>query len=312
MSWLVAWLERGWPVALCTLLLGVAYLQARGVSRLIGAALAEPPTTVGRGGPVPRWTQDRPSAEPILRRNPFDSITGPLDGSEVPAPAPSPSGPPPAQADPLAAPKCDFGHVTMILATEPNDGLVAIKTRDGKSQLCQLGHTVGEHQLVSIGWDRVWLNGTGERCQMRLGDEIKVKKPRKKRKKRRGRKRRSSRLPKAIASKIERVSATEYRVDRSAIDAILEQQAQLMRGARIRPVKQGDQVTGMRIARVSRGSLMQTVGIRRGDVIQSINGFSLTDPQKALEAYGRLRTADHLALQLMRGGKPVTIDFHIQ
>jgi general secretion pathway protein C len=38
----------------------------------------------------------------------------------------------------------------------------------------------------------------------------------------------------------------------------------------------------------------------------------MSDPQKALEAYGRLRTANNLKVKVNRGGSPTTIDFNIQ
>jgi general secretion pathway protein C len=36
------------------------------------------------------------------------------------------------------------------------------------------------------------------------------------------------------------------------------------------------------------------------------------DPQKALEAYSKLRTADHLTVSVNRRGKPMNIDFNIK
>ena len=54
------------------------------------------------------------------------------------------------------------------------------------------------------------------------------------------------------------------------------------------------------------------LGLESGDSLRSINGFSLTDPQKALEAYARLRTADHLSVAIERGGQLMTVDFIIR
>ena len=48
------------------------------------------------------------------------------------------------------------------------------------------------------------------------------------------------------------------------------------------------------------------------DRLQSINGFEMGDPQKALEAYTKLRTADRLTVSVNRHGKPVNIDFNIK
>ena len=66
------------------------------------------------------------------------------------------------------------------------------------------------------------------------------------------------------------------------------------------------------MSRISAGTLLHELGIRNGDVIQSVNGFDLTNPQKALEAYGRLRTANGLSLQIERRGKPTTIEYQFQ
>jgi general secretion pathway protein C len=38
----------------------------------------------------------------------------------------------------------------------------------------------------------------------------------------------------------------------------------------------------------------------------------MSDPQKALEAYARLRSAERLTVTLNRRGKPMNIDFNIK
>ena len=38
----------------------------------------------------------------------------------------------------------------------------------------------------------------------------------------------------------------------------------------------------------------------------------MSDPQKLLEAYARLRLADRLTVTLTRGGKPITVDYTIK
>ena len=46
--------------------------------------------------------------------------------------------------------------------------------------------------------------------------------------------------------------------------------------------------------------------------IEQINGFDMASPEKALEAYARLRTATSLTVALNRRGKPLTINFNIK
>jgi general secretion pathway protein C len=169
----------------------------------------------------------------------------------------------------------------------------------------------------------VWLVEGERLCQANVFDpEIKTLKKKRSRRAARskrkvakaptGNRKRTPRLPGDIAKKIRRVSATEFLVDRRAVDQILEQQATLMRAVKLRPNQKNGRVTSLTVNRVSKHTLLAALGVRNGDQLRAINGFSLTNPEKALEAYSRLRTASELNLELVRRGKPVTIQYRIR
>ncbi len=115
-----------------------------------------------------------------------------------------------------------------------------------------------------------------------------------------------------IASKIHKISDHEFDIERSVVDAILENQALLMRSARVVPEKEGDKVVGIRLFGIRSDSLLGTLGVENGDRLSSVNGYDMSDPQKALEAYTRLRTADHLTMSLNRHGSPMNLDYNIK
>jgi general secretion pathway protein C len=162
-------------------------------------------------------------------------------------------------------------------------------------------------------FDRVWLNGPGgQRCQIRVGGKAPVKGAAPKEAPKDSGAKPKSGVPKEIADKIHKRSETEFDVERSVVDSILENQAELMKSARIVPEKEGDKVVGIRLFGIRPESLLGTLGIENGDRLQSINGFEMGDPQKALEAYTKLRTADRLQVSVNRHGKPVNIDFNIK
>lgn len=304
-----------WPAVPFVALLAVAYFQATGCVALVVAEVAEPTQATdlapARDAPVAPPSLD---ASPILARNPFDSETGPLGrfAPEQPVASASTASVP---ADPMAVKTCEFAYVTLITASEdPAWSFAAVELKGGESVLRRVGSAVDGHTVEHISWNRVWLADESDLCQLKLGDKPEVKKrkrrPSRKRRARRGR--RSTRLPAHIKSKIKKVGAHEYDVERSAIDEILEDQARLFRATRVRPVREGGKTTGIRLSRIRGGTLLNTLGLRNGDVFKSVNGFGVTDPQRALEAYGRLRTADHLTLSLERKGKPLTIDVNIK
>jgi general secretion pathway protein C len=58
--------------------------------------------------------------------------------------------------------------------------------------------------------------------------------------------------------------------------------------------------------------LIGTLGLENGDRLQTINGFDLSNPEKALEAYAKLRTADRMTLTVNRRGQAMNLDFNIK
>lgn len=311
-------LKRFFPLVVCALLALVAYLQADGIGELVASSVSEGDSAAPPGlGDVRRGLpgrQDRPSGKPILARNPFDSETGPLDGTLLTIPDGGVGGSDGPTGDPYDDPACKFGRVVLIsTADDPDWSFAAIESGGAEAKLRRLGDDVEGHKVHFVSWDRVWMTGTSGRCQMKLGEKSQAApKPKKPSSEPRGKKRRGRQLPAEMASKIHKVSDTEFNVERSVVDEILENQAQLMRSARIVPEKDGDKVVGIRMFGIRKGTLLQHLGFENGDRLQSINDFEITDPQKALEAYGRLRTADHLKVSIVRKGQPTTIDFNIQ
>ena len=96
------------------------------------------------------------------------------------------------------------------------------------------------------------------------------------------------------------------------MDAILERQAELMRSVKIRPNQMNGKTTSLTLKRVPPDSLLGQLGLRNGDRVVSVNGHSLTNPERALAAYARLRKAEEVSLTLQRRGRPVVIDYRIR
>ena len=122
----------------------------------------------------------------------------------------------------------------------------------------------------------------------------------------------SSGLLAEIKSKILKLSDTEFNIDRSVVDKILENQAELMKSARIVPESKDGKVVGIRLFGIRPETLLGTLGLQNGDRLESINGFNMGSPEKALEAYARLRTASQLDVSVNRRGATVAITHHIK
>ncbi|MEM7448083.1 MAG: type II secretion system protein GspC [Myxococcota bacterium] len=115
-----------------------------------------------------------------------------------------------------------------------------------------------------------------------------------------------------LESGISRVSDSQFNVTRSLLDKILENQADLIRTARIIPHEENGRVIGVKLYGIRRNSLLGRLGLQNGDMMRTINGFDMSQPDSALEAYSRLRNADNLSVALIRRGNPMTVDYNIR
>ncbi len=309
-----------------------SYFQASGVSSLIAAQLAP-----GSGPTFKPMVEtkvagfDKVRAETLQRRNPFDSVTGSVFPADHP-PEPEPTKPEgPSFDDPLTVPVCP--GISVLILTESEDPLWSFAAITGPGEkephLRRVGDSVGTKKVAYIGFNpttmapTVWFEDDSL-CQAALfgaeppaapataaapaPEEEETPQPEKK-PKGRGR---APVLDPAIKSKIKKLSDTEFEIDRTAVDKILEDQSSLMRSARIVPEQKDGKTIGIRLFGVRPETLLGTLGLKNGDRLESINGFDMGSPEKALEAYARLRTADSLKIKLNRRGQDTTLDFKIK
>ena len=314
--------KRFWIVVL-PLIAIAAFLNAQAVGQLVGTSLDLDATQLARA-PVPARPAASaspvraPNAEPILRRNPFDHVTGSLVAPAVEA-ADGVTDDSVEAGDPANAPKCDGVGVTVIAASSDEDwSFAALSGPDNKSRLLRRGGEIAGKKVYFVGRDRVWLSSDGALCQVGLHDPkaapaASTPPPAASSAPAPSRSRSSAPpLDPDLRKGIQAVSATEFNIDRGVVDKILENQATLMRQARVVPVQENGRVVGVRLNGIKPDALLGVLGMQNGDELRTINGFEMGSPEKALEAYARLRTADHLTIQLKRGGKNVNLDYNIK
>lgn len=311
----------------------VAYLQASGTMQLLGAAMTEPAGSAAysliaqKSAAIPAKAPK--SAKPIMLRNPFDSVTGPVDPDLKPIEflKPSAEAAKPDLTDPLAVGSCD-GTKALII-TESTDPVWSVAALQGPGEtvpkLRRVGDDVVGKQVAYIGFNpryqspAVWLTSGAAICQVLMFATAvptataaasapppeavaSVAVP----------SRGPAKVSPEIASKIQKVSDSEFHVDRAVVEKILSDQTELMKSARVVPDTQDGKVVGVRLFGIRPDTLLGVLGLQNGDRLETINGFDMASPEKALEAYMRLRTADGLKVQVNRRGAPMNIDYKIK
>ncbi|WP_437647213.1 type II secretion system protein GspC [Sorangium sp. So ce362] len=317
-----AFVKRGFIFILGGMVAVSAYYQASGVSHLIAHQIARdgaPPAARATALVEEPPSEDRsPSAAPILERNPFDSITGPL----VPRPSDALAGQADLSSlDPYLAPPCDTGRVVLIAVSEdPEWSFAAVEAEGGRTALGRRGGQIAGRKVEHIAWDRVWMTSGGARCQMQLGKKggndgkkAPESQPRAPEPPRERPSRASGRsdVPPEIASRMKRVSETEFDIDRSAAAKIFENPEIVTNTSAAIPEMRDNQVVGLKMM-VKPGSLLESFGLQTGDLVKSINSIDLTDPQKAMMAYTRMQSDKSLSVVVERNGRPVRLKVNIR
>jgi general secretion pathway protein C len=325
-----------WALTLVALI-PCAYFDAAGINHLVASnlfkadvdALTRPPPP----SPADVQALSRPptthhvrDVDRILARNVFDSDAGCLNCAPPPPPETDAGAPPGEEANRPPEP-CD-GQARVTGAVQVDDPLwsfVFVAPAQGQAALpYRMGQTVDGKTVSDIGWHPQYgayvvlrPSGGGARCfyaqimpprtapappptpahpAEATGPVAGA----------------SGELAAALDQGIQRAGPNEYNINRSLVDRILENQAELMRTTRIMPHEEGGRVTGVQLFGVRGNSLLGRLGMQNGDVLNRINGLEIASPDRALEAYSRLRTADRITVSLTRNGQPVNIDFNIR
>jgi hypothetical protein len=82
--------------------------------------------------------------------------------------------------------------------------------------------------------------------------------------------------------------------------------------ARIVPHFQGGRALGFKLFAIRPESLYAKLGFLDGDCVRRVNGDAIDSPDKALAAYGRLRSASEVVVELVRAGRNIALTYLIR
>lgn len=111
---------------------------------------------------------------------------------------------------------------------------------------------------------------------------------------------------------VSRLSEHQRVVARATLDQHLGSLPSLLRQAKAVPYLSNGEPAGFRVVGIDKDSVFEELGLRQEDVIVAVNGVSVRNIQEALAAYRSFRSAPAVRLDLLRGGREVSLDFSIQ
>jgi type II secretion system protein C len=112
---------------------------------------------------------------------------------------------------------------------------------------------------------------------------------------------------------VSQIAENHYAVDRSVIEKYLSDIGSLSQMARAIPHKGPDgQIDGYRLSGIRRNSPLQSLGIKNGDVIHSVNGTSLGSMTDAMGAFQQLQSSSHFSFDVTRRGQQQQMEYDVR
>ncbi len=301
-----------WVVRLVVLFVA-AFFVARTVNAFVGNAIAPPAEALTKSraaGPKTKASKaNRVSTEEFLNRNLFNAGRENIEEA--------PDGPAESESNndgPVDMDDCDASSLaanliaTFVAETDPEASVAVFAGtgKDAEAKGLRFGDKVlDQAEIIAIQWRNVYVKNNG-RCEMFSLEE----EPKKKRASP------SKPVAKADTGKlgegVEQTADGEYSIPRSEIDNVLSNLNKVATQARIVPSFHNGKANGFKLFSIRPNSLYSKIGIQNGDIVQRINGYEITSPDKALEIYSKLKDASSISVDLTRRGKSKSLSYNIR
>jgi type II secretion system protein C len=116
----------------------------------------------------------------------------------------------------------------------------------------------------------------------------------------------------ALAAAVEDAPA-DLTLSRADLEARLDREmSRLMTETTLVPVTSRGQIAGFTLSRVPAGTILETLGLKAGDVLVSVNDTPIDSFTTLVGLWPRLQTSGSVRAQIMREGRPLDISVSIK
>jgi general secretion pathway protein C len=110
---------------------------------------------------------------------------------------------------------------------------------------------------------------------------------------------------------VKAIGENRWVIPRSVAEQARGNLNELLKQARMEPNIVEGRTEGFVVRMIRPKSLLDLLGIQRGDVLIQVNGMPLDGPEKALQIFQQLREAKHLSINLQRNGTPMNFEYEV-
>jgi hypothetical protein len=114
------------------------------------------------------------------------------------------------------------------------------------------------------------------------------------------------------AAVFEKVSDGRWLVDRKALPGTTADLNRMLKQVCAVPFRKQGKPAGVKLTRISPGSMYEKLGFRKGDVIMRVNARNLDDPARFFRLYQELKGRRTISIDLDRNGQRLTFTYEVR
>lgn len=174
----------------------------------------------------------------------------------------------------------------------------ATLSSEGRVRAVLAGDRVFGCEVIAIRADAADLSCSGERRTLRLAA---TERPAD-----------DSKAAEAEAASVE-TPAADLTLTRAELEARLDREmSRLMTETTLIPVTSRGQVAGFTLSRIPAGTILETLGLKAGDILVTVNETPIDSFTTLVGLWPRLQSSGAVRAQVLRDGKPVDISVNIR
>ena len=101
-------------------------------------------------------------------------------------------------------------------------------------------------------------------------------------------------------------------VDKATVSGAMRRVRGIMQNVRIKPCSVNGEKSGIMVTRLEKKGILKEIGVEEGDILKSVNGFTLNSPYQIFNAYRKLRDKEELKVDVIRHNQPILLTYKIQ
>ncbi|MDY7031335.1 MAG: type II secretion system protein GspC [Thermodesulfobacteriota bacterium] len=181
----------------------------------------------------------------------------------------------------------------------PDHPFAIIEDKDMRKQdLYTVGDTIKDATVTNILKDKVILMRNGQEETLIMTYEKSKSAPKI--------------SPRKKSRPVERVGRNKFVLDKDRVSSTVGDLTQFMTQLNVRPYYESGKSVGFQITRIKPNSLISQMGLRRGDIIKSVNNITIENPEQAIEVYKQLQNESSLTIDVERRGRNMTYNYEIR